>query len=207
MHSYKFQDVNIRNQKRSFFKSINRWNGWVKLLLRWWWKYFYNFWYYQNVLHALAFTLALIQEIIRLNCQFQCGKFHQKTIKHHLKFSSLIWWNASPFSCSQNRFPFDSKNPIGFLFAIILEYIVYGYYFFVISCNVAVGVGAFWLAISASVEIQRILYLINDKSQVKQHHYSNELKTLCSECIHFHGIVEQLSIFKCIKTLTYFLDC
>lgn len=101
----------------------------------------------------------------------------------------------------RKRFPFDSNNPIGYAIAIILEYIAYWYSFSVIACGLALGIGAYWLAISATKELQRVLHVINDQAQVNERQ-SNELNTLLfAEFIDAHGTVKQLSMPFATKVL------
>lgn len=91
------------------------------------------------------------------------------------------------------RFPFDSKDPVGYLIAVILEYIMYGYDCFIIACTLALGVGAFWFAACACKEIQHILNLINAKAHAKKHR-NDELKVFFEEFINTHLTVKQLSM-------------
>lgn len=52
--------------------------------------------------------------------------------------------------------------------------------------------GAFWIAISMTKEIKRILHLVNDKAQAKKNQ-TNELMQLLSEYVDTHGISLQLT--------------
>lgn len=89
-----------------------------------------------------------------------------------------------------NRFPFDTTNPIGYLVAFSIEYIILGYEFFIAACTLGLAIGAFWFAISATKEFQRFSPILNEKAQTNQ---SNELKMIFTELIYGHGIVKQLS--------------
>lgn len=91
------------------------------------------------------------------------------------------------------RFPFDYNNPIGYLFAVIVEYIIIGHEYFVIACTLGLGIGAFWFAVSATKEIRHTLNLINNEVKAKTNH-SVELKILFSEFINAHATVKQLSM-------------
>lgn len=68
------------------------------------------------------------------------------------------------------------------------------------ACTLALGIGAFWIAISVTKEIQRILHSINNKSHETEIQ-TNEMMDLFSEYIDAHGIVKQLSIFLIVKKL------
>lgn len=91
------------------------------------------------------------------------------------------------------RFPFDSNNPIGYLVAVLVEYIIYGYEYLILSCTLGLAIGGFWLSIQTTKEIQRLLRLINDKAQTNKIQ-SNEFKALFAEYVHGSGTVKQLSI-------------
>lgn len=82
---------------------------------------------------------------------------------------------------------------MGYSIVVILEYMIIGYEFFIVACTAALGIGAFWFAISATKEIKRFLRLINDGVKESETE-SNELKIMLSEYIHAHGVVKQLSI-------------
>lgn len=95
-------------------------------------------------------------------------------------------------SLSFKRFPFDPYNPIGYMIAIILEYIMLGFNLFLISCTLSLGIGFYCFSISLTKEIQCMLHTINDKAQAKKNQ-SNDLRALFSDYIDNHSIVKQLS--------------
>lgn len=96
-------------------------------------------------------------------------------------------------SCLFHRFPFESNNPIGFLIAFIIEYIILGYEYFVVACILALGTGAFLFAISTTKDFQRSTPVINTKTKRKGNQL-NELNTFFSEFIYSLGAVKQLSL-------------
>lgn len=98
------------------------------------------------------------------------------------------------FSRLLKRFPFDSKNPVGYSIATFIEYIICGYEFFTAACTLAVVIGSYWVAISATREIRRILHSINHKTRANKN-LSNEIKVLFAEFIDAHASVKQLSEF------------
>lgn len=92
------------------------------------------------------------------------------------------------------RFPFKSNNLIGYLIAAILEYILIGWEYFVIACNVGLFIGMFRIAISVTKETQRILQSINDEANANTTaNQSNKLKILLFEHIHAHTAIKRFS--------------
>lgn len=76
--------------------------------------------------------------------------------------------------------------------ASLLEYAINAYEFRVDASVLALGIGAFWFAISATKEIRHILHSIGDIAKVRKNR-STELKSLFIEFIDAHWIVKQLS--------------
>lgn len=95
------------------------------------------------------------------------------------------------------RLPFDSNNPVGYLIAVIIAYVLVGCAYFIIACTLGLGIGAYWFAISSTKEIKHTLHLINDKAH---RNLSNKLKVLFSKFIYGYGIVKQLSINSNVTT-------
>lgn len=85
--------------------------------------------------------------------------------------------------CLLKRFPFDSDSLAGYSIAVILEYIIFGYSYFVCATIFALGIGLFWFGISLIKEIRCILHSINGKIRVNKNQ-SKELKVLFSELIY-----------------------
>lgn len=79
------------------------------------------------------------------------------------------------------------------MIAVILEYITFGYEYFIIACTLALGIEGYWIIISATKEIQSILSSINDKSKENGNQTNDELKVLYSEYIDAHAAIKQLS--------------
>lgn len=92
------------------------------------------------------------------------------------------------------RFPFDSNNLIGYLIAVLMEYIIYWYIFFIGACTLSLGIGAYLVAISVTQEIKRNLHDINVKTKANEYQ-SAKLKILLSQLIYTHAIVLKLSEF------------
>lgn len=100
------------------------------------------------------------------------------------------------------RFPFDWHNPIGYLIAVTVEYVIFGYECFIIACVLSFGIGAIWLIISVTKEIRHTLHSINDVGQENKIK-SNELKRLFSEYFHTYAAIKQLSILEILKQLEW----
>lgn len=134
-------------------------------------------------------TLSPIWGRIRFNCQFHCGKFHFKKIRN----VSVKLLKKVSFFLLLTRFPFDTNKPMGYLIAVIFEYIVFGYEYFLDACTLALGIGAYWFVIALIKEIQHILQSINEKAQANLNQ-SEVLMVLFTEFIDIHEIVKQLSV-------------
>lgn len=92
------------------------------------------------------------------------------------------------------RFAFDWNNPIGYLIAITIEYIILGYQGFTVACSLSLNIGEYLFAIAATEEFQRFAPIINDKAQSNDDR-SSDLKAFLVEFINSHGIMKQLSTF------------
>lgn len=93
------------------------------------------------------------------------------------------------------RFPFNSKQPLGYIVAFIAQNIVAFCLFTITSVCVAVGFGTFLLAISMTNDIRDDLSLINKNAKNKKK-IGRALKQL-GELIQYHSDAKQLieSIF------------
>lgn len=76
--------------------------------------------------------------------------------------------------------------------AVIIEYIILGYQWFLNSCTLGLGIGAFWFAVTATKDIRRILRSISVETKINGKR-SNKLKVFFAEFIDAHGVVKQLS--------------
>ena len=77
--------------------------------------------------------------------------------------------------------------------AVILEYTITGYGYFIIASTFSLGIGICWLPISSTKEIQHILHLIKKKITRPNANQSNEMKILFAEFIDTHATMKQLS--------------
>lgn len=92
------------------------------------------------------------------------------------------------------RFPFDTKNPIGYLAACSLQYAHLSYEFFFLANLVTLGVGSFFMALTVIEDLKGILRSINDqctkkRSMKKRLEALNQLR----EFVQMHSIIKQLS--------------
>lgn len=90
------------------------------------------------------------------------------------------------------RFPFNSNHPIGYLIAVILEYIIIGYENGVNTCTLSLGIGIFWIIIASTKRIKHILHKIDDHKTRTNKNYSNKFEQL-AEIVHAHKDLKQLS--------------
>lgn len=77
--------------------------------------------------------------------------------------------------------------------AIVFEYVGGAGAYYMISCTLGLGIGAFWFVISVIKEIQRILHSINVTAQATKKQ-SNKMKVLFEEFIYAHGVIKELSM-------------
>lgn len=87
---------------------------------------------------------------------------------------------------------------MGYLIAIIFEYIIFGYEYCLIASTVAFGIGAYLLGIAATKEFQDFLHLINDNAQSNANQ-SHGLMLLFAEYVDTHATIKQLSIFSAFQ--------
>lgn len=92
------------------------------------------------------------------------------------------------------RFPFDWRNPIGYLIVVTFEYIIYFYVCLIIACILGLEIGAYLFGISATKDIQRILHIIKINYEAQKYGIqASDLMKLFAEFINVHGSVKQLS--------------
>lgn len=114
-----------------------------------------------------------------------------------ISYARLNSFQFDKLSLVCERFPFDWNTPIGYLNAVILEYIFIGYQYIVNACTTGLAVGTFWLSIPAIKELENILHSVNVQARRRRNrsNTSNELKALLKEYICTHGAVKQLSLY------------
>lgn len=106
------------------------------------------------------------------------------------------------FSLVLLRFPFDCKNPVGYLIAIYMQYNMIWYMFYVIASLVSLGIGAFIYSVMGTDEIKRYLNSVNEYAMRKKNHLKS-LKQL-AEYVDYHSEMKQLSTNDRIFSTTSF---
>lgn len=91
------------------------------------------------------------------------------------------------------RFPFDAKNPIGYLFACALEYLLFLNMTITAVCSLTDGIGISLFLISVASDIEINLNYISESVKMKQNQV--EILKQLSELIQFHSNAKQLNIF------------
>lgn len=107
----------------------------------------------------------------------------------------ICWHSFSKIKLKTPRFPFDTKNPIGFLVACSFQYTHLGYECFFISNLVTLGLGSFILALTAIKDLKGILRSMNDqctnnRSKRKRLEAYKHLR----EFVQMHSALKELSI-------------
>lgn len=100
-------------------------------------------------------------------------------------FSNEIW-----------RFPFDTKNPIGYLVACSLQYIHLAYEAFFIVNTASLGLGSYFFAMTAIEDVKSILRSINAQC-TENISTKGQLQALnqVHEFIRMHSTLKQLSSY------------
>ena len=116
-----------------------------------------------------------------------------------LSLINSCWINPIILLTTVDRFPFNSKNHIGYFIACSLQYIIIGYELYVIACIFSLAIGGYMIGISGTKEIKNVLHSINGITKT-----SGDKKYLFQQICLFifaHSIVKQLII----KDLIFFL--
>lgn len=120
-------------------------------------------------------------------CPFVVSSQLGANVKYlHTVFQGVSWLNGWYF-----RFPFDTKQPLAYSVASILQFLFTACISTITAVCVAVGLGTFLLAISLTKDIQNDFILINKNAKSKRKR-GHALKQL-SELIQYHASAKQLS--------------
>lgn len=92
----------------------------------------------------------------------------------------------------QKRFPFDSKNPTGYLLAVVIEYVIAGFGFIAVASTLGLLVGVYRFALSTITEIKQIIHSMNNKTKARACK-SSEFEVFLSELIDTDTAIKQLS--------------
>lgn len=130
----------------------------------------------------------MVRKMMHFCCQFQHGK--------RTYWSSFF--NKNRNKCvflvhKSNRLPFDWRNPIGYLCASSLQYMISLCMFHIIASLLSIGVGSFLYAMRSVMIIICNLETTHESLQ-SENDRSSHLKYL-SDFIQFHAEVKELSKF------------
>lgn len=114
-----------------------------------------------------------------------------------------------------DRFPFDWKNPVGFLVAVIIQYILDLVGFAVVLGSLSFGVSVYLFTLSVNKDIRGILKTINRKAKSTQNQQNIIHRTRVY--IQLHSDLKQLSakwdriknyeeLIKCVLVFSRFLQ-
>lgn len=104
-------------------------------------------------------------------------------LKLNLKLKSLT-------SAVKSRFPFDWKNPLGYLFAVTIQCIIATYGLKFLAFSVSFEMGAYFFSNALTKDIIGLLKTINKSAKAKGSH-TRILKQL-TEFVQYHSDVKQL---------------
>lgn len=181
------QDYQIQYRRNFSAKPIIRSKNAVNLYISSFLKYHRQHTYCPKHSSAFSFISPLIW-----------GRMHLCCLYLHGLFKKFIGWVNIPYPIFSIitiwRLPFNWKSPIGYLMAVIIQFGIVAYEFFVIACTLSLAISAFWFATSATKEIERIVHSIDDEN-VKHKRSDEILFKEFSAFIHIHSVVKQLSWF------------
>lgn len=93
----------------------------------------------------------------------------------------------------RNRFPFNTKNPIGYCFAIVLQYALIAYNSFLVASMVSLGVGAYLFTISMAEYIKDILNSIDERAKQEDENQMKDIVGSLADFIEIYTILKELS--------------
>lgn len=96
-----------------------------------------------------------------LNYHVQCGELIQ-TKKNYPK-TTLV--NRTEFF--SRRFPFDWRNPVGFMIAMTTQYVMFLYGIKVPACVLALSIGSYLYSIALSKDVKGSLFMFKRNIQSK----------------------------------------
>lgn len=103
-----------------------------------------------------------------------------------------LFFSQSFESTTFARYPFDWRNPLGYLYAVAFQYIACVYVFTFLSCAIFFGIGAFLLAVSIIKVVRNDLKLFNENALADENRLLI-LKRLI-DFIENHSAVKKLSV-------------
>lgn len=87
------------------------------------------------------------------------------------------------------RFPFEWKNPRGYVIAVIIDTVIGMHLFTLIASIASLGIGSYLLAIVATSEIRKGLDLIN--KNLKTESERPRAMQRISQFVHWHSILNE----------------
>lgn len=89
------------------------------------------------------------------------------------------------------RFPFDSKTPIGYMVSFVLEYLMLMYVSYAVACILSIGFGAYSFIIAMTEDIKINVNITNDDIKIKKNR--SKIVEQISDFIEIHSNAKQLS--------------
>lgn len=135
-----------------------------------------------------------IWKMTLLYCWFQCGLCYKWRIHGFLFFFffNKIKWEIYNFLIQNFRFPFNWHNPIGFLWAALIQYLMFVYIFFFIACSSTLAIAVYLFTTTATNDIQEKLHSVNET--VERADEQSDISFEITNYIEYHSILKQLSI-------------
>lgn len=101
------------------------------------------------------------------------------------------------FNChflnSIERFPFNWKNPTGYLSAALVQYLLATFVFFIISCSATLAFAIYLFTETAANDIVHNLHTFNKNAESKKNQHLLLARTQLIELIDYHANLKQLS--------------
>lgn len=106
---------------------------------------------------SVLFIFPPIWEMMLSNYQIRCGKLTSIC-------SRLTNMHIELCFCHIKRFPFDWRNPFGYLVTIIISYTFYWYELMIGACTISLAFGIYFYLLAMSKTIKDNLFFINNQS-------------------------------------------
>lgn len=116
---------------------------------------------------------------------------------------SCIFWlilDFVPMFSRIDRYPFDWKNPVGFVLATILQVISMFYVNIIISAGLSTGVGVYLWALSMATDIKNNLKSINEAAKRKRKR--RKLSKLLNVTIGYHSTSKRFVDENCQRSFS-----
>lgn len=186
------QDWNIQLHVKCI-KMLLHWlkNGPKRLYLSQWMCCSKDLWF-QSFWSVIYFTTLPMLEMIFLSCHSLIGQCYYTAIHRFIFFCSSFSNLDSIFNeefCLHFRYPFEWKNPVGYLVAYIIQYIGIGVMSFFVACCASAGVGFAVFVMLFTKDIKVNLKTVNKKAKSKGDH-TQLLMDFC-DVIEMHALTKK----------------